>query len=412
MPEKPELIAKAGLFVLFVYITTSYFYFFKTGIPQVSGYIMAVGIVFVLGAWLTTGRFRVTQGHFWGVMFALWTFLINIIHYVSYPEIQFFLSSLYYLYNVSIFIFISMLFRYAPNSAMKTMYAAVTISLVAQIFICIFYPNLENGRVQGSFHNPNQLAYWALFSASIMLLLRSGSRLKWYDLLIFAGFGLIQVFALSKAGLIAYGCLALGLPFLRIMPAAYRSASLLGVLFLAIVSIFHFAEVMDTARKVDNISNVISRIENIGGEADDSLMWRGYYRLVQYPEYMIIGAGEGGYDRFFDTPQPVEIHSTLANLLFSYGLMGVFLFFTFLYSIAIKAPRHFMLVIFAILLNGLSHQNMRFSHFWVVLGTAYGMAYATRNRDFEISSGQSAHASLPFPAASQTNFVSSMPKMT
>ncbi|MAE51797.1 MAG: hypothetical protein CMH27_08300 [Micavibrio sp.] len=374
---KPDFIVKFGLFILFAYLTTSYFYIFRTGLPQISDFIMAFGMLFVFGYFFIIGRLGFTQVHVWALAFAAWTFVINIIHYVVYPDIQFFLSSLYYLYNVGIFIMISLLFREAPNATLKTIFVATAIALVVEIVICHFYPNYENGRVQGTFHNPNQLGFWALFSACIMILLRSYSKFRWYDLAIFFGFAFLQSLAISKAGLIAFGILAISLPFMRAMPNSYRIMFFMTALVIGIFSINHMADLSRLATQVENINNVVSRLDNIGREADDTLQWRGYYRILEYPAHAIVGAGEGAYERFEDTPQPVEIHSSIINVIFSYGLMGMAIFGTLMYMIVKFAPKHFMVILFVMMLNGLTHQNMRFSHFWIVFGVAYGMRYCS-----------------------------------
>ncbi len=374
---KPDFIIKFGLFILFAYLTTSYFYLFRTGLPQISDFIMAFGMLSVFGYYFIIGRLGFTQVHLLALTFALWTFFINIIHYMVYPDIQFFLSSLYYLYNVGIFIMISLLFRDAPNATLRTIYVATAIALIIEIVICHFYPNYENGRVQGTFHNPNQLGFWALFSACIMILLRSYSKFRWYDLAIFFGFALLQSLAISKAGLIAFGILALSLPFMRAMPNGYKVMFFMVGLVIGIFSIGHRADLGRVATQVEHINNVVNRLDNIGREADDTLQWRGYYRIFEYPAYVIVGAGEGAYERFEDTPQPVEIHSAIINIIFSYGLMGIAIFGTLLYMIVKYAPKHFIVILFVMVLNGLTHQNMRFSHFWIVFGVAYGIRYCS-----------------------------------
>lgn len=366
---------KFGLFILFLYLTTSYFYLLPTGLPQFSDAIMALGMLIVFVALFMADGLRLTKTHFLSIAFAAWTFTINIVHYVFHSDVIFFLSSLYYVYNVGIFIFITILFRYAPQRAWYITYVAIAASVVIEIVYAYFFPNLENGRVQGSFHNPNQLAYWALFSACIMILLRSYSKFRWYDLAIFFGFAFIQSLAISKAGLIAFGILALSLPFMRTMPNSFRVFFFMISLVIGIFSINHMSDLVRIATQVENVSNVLNRLDNIGREADDSLQWRGYYRIAEYPEYVFIGAGEGGYERFQDTPQPVEIHSSIINIIFSYGIMGTIIFGLFLFSLIKNSPKYFIVVLFVMMLNGLTHQNMRFSHFWIVLGVAYGMRY-------------------------------------
>lgn len=366
---------KFGLFTMFVYLVTSYFYLMPTGVPQISDFVLAFGIMIVFVGLFGANKFVLNQTHLLAIAFAAWAFAVNIIYYIFLGDTLLFLSSLYYIYNVAIFIFITLLFRYDPQTTLRTIYYAIVISAVVEIIYIQFFPNFENGRVQGSFHNPNQLAYWALFSSCILILLRSYSQLKWYDLIVFFGFALIQSLAVSKAGLIAFGILALALPFMRALSNTYRIAFFMIALTIGIFAIGHMSDLNRIATQIENVNNIIDRLDNIGKEADDTLQWRGYYRPIQHWHYIFIGAGEGAYERFDDTPQPVEIHSAILNVIFSYGILGTIIFFTFLYYLIKQSPSPFIIVLLVIILNGLTHQNMRFSHFWIVFGVAYGMRY-------------------------------------
>ena len=44
--------------------------------------------------------------------------------------------------------------------------------------------------------------------------------------------------------------------------------------------------------------NLVDRSEHAERSMQDELVHRGYHRILQYPEYLVAGAGEGGFDRF------------------------------------------------------------------------------------------------------------------
>ena len=48
---------------------------------------------------------------------------------------------------------------------------------------------------------------------------------------------------------------------------------------------------------------------------------RGMEKLVLYPQYLLYGAGEGGFDRFTLASQVNEIHCCLFSVMFCYGLI-------------------------------------------------------------------------------------------
>lgn len=72
--------------------------------------------------------------------------------------------------------------------------------------------------------------------------------------------------------------------------------------------------------------NMLTRIqEKIWKVAHGGLLGlfldRGMEKLVLYPQYLLYGAGEGGFDRFTLTSQINEIHCCLFSVLFCYGII-------------------------------------------------------------------------------------------
>ena len=93
---------------------------------------------------------------------------------------------------------------------------------------------------------------------------------------------------------------------------------------------------------------------------------RGYGRLFAFPEYVLLGAGEGEFNRFGIGHQ-LELHSAPATLIFSYGLPGVLLLGGWVFAIvrANSVQRLMLLAPAAIYL--LTHQGLRFTMLWVVV---------------------------------------------
>ena len=71
------------------------------------------------------------------------------------------------------------------------------------------------------------------------------------------------------------------------------------------------------------ISHLEKRLSGIGEQKDDSLLHRGYIRLLRNPQYLVLGAGEGAFERLTDEAFDKEFHSTLGNVLMSYGILGL-----------------------------------------------------------------------------------------
>jgi hypothetical protein len=109
--------------------------------------------------------------------------------------------------------------------------------------------------------------------------------------------------------------------------------------------------------------------------AEDYLTDRGVDRILEHPEYLIFGAGEGYHLRFHH--QKLEIHSSAATLIFSYGLFGTVLFLVFLRWLAQSAGTRLSLLLFPALSYSLFHQGMRARPFWIALAVALGLGVMT-----------------------------------
>jgi phosphoglycerol transferase MdoB-like AlkP superfamily enzyme len=84
-----------------------------------------------------------------------------------------------------------------------------------------------------------------------------------------------------------------------------------------------------------------------------------------------VGAGEGYFLRFH--PRKLEIHSSAATLLFSYGIVGAGLFLVFLRWLSVTAGSRLTLLMIPALSYSLFHQGMRARPFWLLLAVALGL---------------------------------------
>jgi hypothetical protein len=100
-------------------------------------------------------------------------------------------------------------------------------------------------------------------------------------------------------------------------------------------------------------------------------LWkRGYGRLVGHPEYLAVGAGEGAFERLTNLKDK-EFHSSLGNILLSYGVVGLGMLFVFFYVIFRKSPTINLVYFGLIMLYGVTHMGMRDTMLWVFLGLVY-----------------------------------------
>ena len=118
---------------------------------------------------------------------------------------------------------------------------------------------------------------------------------------------------------------------------------------------------------------VTGRLQGIGEQQDDTLLSRGYVRILRNPEYALVGAGEGAEYRFNEpgTSEQIdvdhEIHSTFGTILFSYGLIGSIAFAVAVWCLYKMSCRGSFLYLFPPFLYGLTHQGLRFSFLWLLM---------------------------------------------
>jgi hypothetical protein len=115
------------------------------------------------------------------------------------------------------------------------------------------------------------------------------------------------------------------------------------------------------------------RVDVIGRSTTaDYLRDRGLDRLFDHPQYLFAGAGEGYMLRFHQNKQ--EIHSSAANLLFSYGIVGTLLFLGFARGLVSSMGPRLTLLMVPALSYSLFHHGMRARPFWLALAIALGVA--------------------------------------
>jgi hypothetical protein len=89
--------------------------------------------------------------------------------------------------------------------------------------------------------------------------------------------------------------------------------------------------------------------------------------ISNHPEYLIFGAGEGGYNRFDTFIEDHEMHSSFGTIVFCYGIPGTILFIMFVFSLLKKLPWYYVLYSLPLFSYGVTHMGLRFTIFWVAL---------------------------------------------
>ena len=336
------------------------FYVGPAGLPQPADLLIVILVPVMLSKWngqlLGMGRtFKVLLlftayalfiNMFW--TFALGTFEINL-------KRGFLLSPTFYIYNsLMMFSFLLMYQRYGEWLLWVT--TRVTILSVAIQVVLSFLVRDYAVRSSLMFNNPNQLGYYALLSACILLIAHQRLNLGTLQATLgLTGCCYLALMSASKAALGSIALLGIALIFARLR------TMIVAMLVLGVLAFTSnpFSRAMEKAQQ---------RIDN--DQTYGLLEERGYDRVLQYPEYWLFGSGEGDYQRFSDTTVigSHELHSSAATLFFSYGIIGLSLFGTFAWLALRRSSFKMMMIVLPSFAYGMVHQGLRFSLMWGLIG--------------------------------------------
>ncbi|MDY0885647.1 O-antigen ligase family protein [Dongia soli] len=355
--EAPLGIAdKLGLSGLALYILLKPFYMLPSGLPQVGDFLLI--IMLTLLAFQRRVYFSKEARAFtgWMVLFAVHATVVNVTWSAILADKKVMLYAAYYVFNVGLVI---LCLRYGflkPKVTLVVIAYATTASVVLQAGASFLADKEEMIRQTISFNNPNQLGYWSLLSLCIFLSIANRLKFPWYmQTLVPICLCYTVALSLSKAAMLA--------SVLTIFIHVVKNRKML-VIAIVLAGIGYVA--LEKSAIVDHVTN---RIDNIGQQYDDSFYARGYLRIIAWPQYVLLGAGEGAIYRWDDSEYSddrFEIHSTMATILFSYGLVGLTLFLSAIWCIYRGTSLGQFLYVLPPFLYGITHQGLRFSLFWLL----------------------------------------------
>jgi hypothetical protein len=329
------------------------------GVPQLADYFL------VLLMTLTVLRvpFRLTRS---AVMllsamaaFVSYTIFVNFAWTVGLEDLSLLKSSLYYVYDGALLMTCLMLYTTFGDAFLDVTVHAVGASVVLQAALSPFATQSSASRQALFFNNENQLGYFSVLAGTIILLgARHVTIRAWHQALFFAALGYLALLSQSRSALLGLGALAI----LAHLDRPLRLMMVLGALAVASALLLVAPPLLSKSEE---------RLV-VGGEYD-TFATRGYDRIVNYPEHVLFGAGEGAYERFRSELYASELHSSYGTLLFCYGIPGTALFTLVLWLFCRHDPWTALFVIPA-LVHGMGHQGLRFAFFWATLAFLYGCA--------------------------------------
>ncbi len=302
--------------------------------------------------------------------------------------VEWLIPVLFLFFNLVVYLSVYSFFANGPNVAYGNLAIGLTVALVVAIVgvyvagVSLIKTDDAMVRAIGTFNNPNQLAYFSICSAGLVTVLFVN---RYITLLVFIALYICSVLlvmvSLSKAALIAI--LFYLVIFLR------KTGTKMVVISISIIT---FALSMVAFGPSVDLSNFqfYQRLEGIGNDSDDSVEGRGMGLFMHIDENIILGWGEGFVKL---TEFGKEVHSTLGNILISYGIVGFIIFMTAMYFIFLGLrKRHGLAVGIALflpmMLYGIAHNGIRFSVFWIYLAILSSMGLVVKELPVKLTANK------------------------
>ncbi len=345
---------KFSHYIWALYLIVFPFYLFSEGNPQLADIFGSVLILVNIRPILTSiNSNRYTKLLF---LFVIYTFIVNTVWMLIIGDFDILKNSIFYFYSFLLMLFIFN--RLKDVSFLEITFKAIAISLIIQVVLFPFIKD-QGVRTQMFFNNPNQLALWGLCLLAITYVLtRLLNKKTAYTIPLLALCTLFILISASRAAL--GGAIVFWLFFIV--------KSRKNLIIFAIASIIAFIVIdYNFELNLENFAALeynMDRFSNNTISGNQGIGTRGFQRIGENPQHLLFGAGEGAYERFNET---IELHSIFANVLFCYGIIGLFLYLGAFKSFAIKFSRETMAVMFPVLLFAAVHMTLRIPLFWITL---------------------------------------------
>lgn len=351
-------------------IIAKQFYILPSGLPQIGDFL----ILFSYVALSVTGNKPKTQQEDISLRtFVILVALVNGVHFIFSPSRGFLMSTFYYLFNYIVVLCFKKMLPIAGFG--KALERVLELNLLIQLFIYLtgrgeWYHVV---RYMGTFNDPNQYAFFIFGDMLLICLIKNAygdikKMLPWY----FLSFYLMMP-ASSTGMLLGFTVFFV---FYIMFSLQASTGRVLGMLFFAILGVSAVILYMHGYIKLPvsfENSFMMRRLNSkLAGLSSDPVAMaedRQWGKLIHYPGYILIGAGEGDFSRF-RIGRASEIHSSILGPLWYYGIIPFSIWMKWSISKIKKVDRIVLCVYAALILESITLVNNRQPFFWMIYAMA------------------------------------------
>ncbi|BAC17180.1 hypothetical protein HMPREF0290_0439 [Corynebacterium efficiens YS-314] len=368
-----------GKALIALYVVLNPFYFWGSGLPQLADLILVLLITWVFASafWGSRDSRRVERNSIFAQKFLIliaafvyYATLVNLVWALIYSEKATFIrSALFLLFNFFTLVAVSYLVLHFTSDLIRVLQKSLIVSIVIQSIFAVLMIGSQGQRTRLFFNNPNQLGYFALLVAALLIVLFAFRKipLLLHMLSLFACLFLTAA-SLSRGAIVAALFLVVCAVVFETHGLSIKLRFSIKKLILVTFLLAIFALLLRAPLEI-LFASWGERSEVKSSDSSGAFAERGYERIFENVQYWVLGAGEGGLPRFDTT---LELHSLLGNVFFSYGLIGFVLFAGSIYTIIRKHVAS-LIPFGAVFLYGLSHNGMRDGFLWILIALSGSM---------------------------------------
>ena len=346
------------------------FYILPSGMPQAGDFLILASYL----ALVMTGRKPRCRPEDMSLrMFVFLVAVVNGIHFLLTPATGFLLSTFYYVFNFIVILCFKSFFTMEGFG--KALERVLELDLLIQLYIYLSGRGIwyHSVRYMGTFNDPNQYAFFIFGDMLLICLIKNAygdikKTIPWYFLAFY-----LMMPASSTGMLLGFAVFFVFYIMFSLQASAGR---VFGMLFFAIlgisVIIMYMHGYIRLPTSFEN-SFMMRRLNSkLTGLTNDPLAMaedRQWGKLIHYPGYIFIGAGEGNFSRF-QIGRASEIHSSILGPLWYYGIVPFCVWIKWCISKIKKVDRIVLCVYAALVIECLTLVNNRQPFFWMIFAMA------------------------------------------